>query len=87
MQIEYYSPVSGGAIATVVMQHSKNFVARGHRASVLTIVNDDETYGAGEVVAIRAAKRNDLSFLQRRISDVRQRIHGRDYPYYEYYLR
>lgn len=86
MQIEYYSPVSGGAIATVIMQHSRNFVARGHRASVLTMVNDDETYRAGEVVAIRAAKRDDLSFLQRRISDVRQRIHGWDYPYYEHYL-
>jgi len=85
MQIEYYSPVSGGAIATVIMNFARSLLARGCRVSVLTIVNKDPVYPAGNVVPLRHGCRENLSFIQRRISGMRGRLNGWDYPYYEYY--
>ena len=87
MPIEYYSPVSGGAIATVIMSSGKELIARGHKVSVLTMVNGDETYGTGEVIPIEVRGRKDLSFPQRRLSSIRRYFGGWDWPYFEYYLR
>ncbi len=86
MPIEYYSPVSGGAISTVIMYTGKELLARGHKVSVLTVVNEDETYDVGELVRLDARKRDDLPFLMRRISSLRWRFSGFDWPYFEYYL-
>jgi glycosyltransferase involved in cell wall biosynthesis len=86
MPIEYYSPVSGGAISTIIMNTARELLARGHRATVLTIVNKDETYDIGEVIPVPARQRNDLHFLQRRVSSLRQKLSGWDWPYFEYYL-
>lgn len=87
MQIEYYSPVSGGAIATIIMQYARNLVARGHQASILTIANQDVLYDVGHVIRFHPPIRENLSFLQRRISDFLQRLHQWDYPHYEHYLK
>jgi glycosyltransferase involved in cell wall biosynthesis len=89
MPIEYYSPVSGGAISTIIMSTARELLARDHRVSVLTIVNDDghETYAIGDVIPIRAPKRDDLHFLQRRLSSLRRRLSRWDWPYFEHYLR
>jgi len=87
MPIEYYSPVSGGAISTVIMNVTRELLARGHKVTVLTIVNEDEVYQVGEVEPIEARRRDDLHFLQRRISSLRQRLSRWDWPYFEYYLR
>jgi len=87
MPIEYYSPISGGAISTITMSTARELLARGHRVSVLTKVNGDETYDVGEVIPIRAPERNDLHFLQRRLSSLRQRVSKWDWPYFEHYLR
>lgn len=86
MPIEYYSPISGGAISTIIMECTKELVSRGHQISVLTIVNGDEQHQAGEVIPLVSKQRNDLSFVQRRISAVRQKINSWSWPYYEYYL-
>jgi glycosyltransferase involved in cell wall biosynthesis len=87
MPIEYYSPISGGAISTIIMSTARELLARGHRVTVMTIVNDDETYAIGDVVPIDARQRNDLHFLQRRVSSLRQKLSKWDWPYFEYYLR
>jgi len=86
MPIEYYSPVSGGAISTIIMSTTRELLGRGHKVSVLTMVGEDETYDVGEVVPIRVPKRDDLHFLQRRLSSLRGRLAGWDWPYFEYYL-
>jgi glycosyltransferase involved in cell wall biosynthesis len=87
MPIEYYSPTSGGAIATIIMSTARELIARGHRVTVLTAINKDETYKDGEVIEIKAPRRDDLHFLQRRLSSVRQKISKWDWPYFEHYLK
>ncbi|HEX4085249.1 MAG TPA: glycosyltransferase family 4 protein [Chthoniobacteraceae bacterium] len=87
MQIEYYSPVSGGAIAAVTMEYARNLEAMGHRVTVLTALNGDEPYREGEVVPLAVRTRDSLSFIERRISDLRRKMNSWDYPYYEYYMR
>ena len=86
MPIEYYSPVSGGAISTVIMYTGRELIARAHKVSVLTVVNGDETYDVGELVEVEVKKRDDLSFFKRRVSSLRWRLSGFDWPYFEYYL-
>jgi len=87
MPIEYYSPISGGAISTIMMSTARELLRRGHRVSILTMVNNDEVYQVGEVIPVDAKRRDDLHFLQRRLSSLRQRLGRWDYPYFEYYLR
>lgn len=87
MPIEFYSPVSGGAISTVIMHTAKELIARGHRVSVLTRINSDETYQVGDVTEIKGRTRDDLNFLQRRISSLRWHLSHWDWPFFEYYLR
>ncbi len=58
MPIEYYSPISGGAVSTVVMNHAKALIARGHEVTVLTVQNDDPIYDVGQVVPIEARDRD-----------------------------
>jgi glycosyltransferase involved in cell wall biosynthesis len=86
MPIEYYSPVSGGAIATVIMQTSRTLLERGHHVHVLTITNGDELYPVGQVTPIEAKRREDLPRLLRYLSAIRRRLHRWDWPRYESYL-
>jgi glycosyltransferase involved in cell wall biosynthesis len=83
---EHYSPVSGGAVATVVMEQSKVLVARGHDLTILAASNSDPVYTIGHVVPLRSTRREALSIIQRRWAKLFEVIHGWDYPYYRYYL-
>jgi glycosyltransferase involved in cell wall biosynthesis len=85
MPIEFYSPVSGGAISTIIMQTARALEIDGHRVTVLTIKNKDEVYSVGDPVYIETKWRDDLSFGQRRISGLRGKLAGWDWPYFEYY--
>ena len=87
MPIEFYSPVSGGAIATVIMQTARELLSRGHQVTVLTRVNADERYNIGEVIPIEGKDRDDLHFLQRRWSSAMCKLRHWDWPYFGYYLR
>lgn len=87
MPSEYYSPVSGGAIATVIMNQAKELIARGHKVSVLTITGEDAAYPVGEVIPIDSRERHQLNPLQRIVSRLQRQLHQWDYAYYEYYLR
>jgi len=87
MPIEYYSPISGGAISTIIAQTGDELLRRGHDVSILTAINEDPTHNIGRVVPLAVKKRDDLSFIQRRISGVRKRLGRWDWPYFESYLR
>lgn len=82
---EYYSPISGGAISTIIMEVSRCLITRGHKVSVITKLNEDETYRSGEIVPINIPSRRDLSLVQRCISSFRRRINHWNFSYYEYY--
>ena len=87
MPIEYYSPTSGGAVATIIMQTAKEMLERGHKVTVLTPTNGDPLYPVGEVVPLDARQRDQLSLPQRAISRLRNKTTTWDYAYYEYYLQ
>lgn len=86
MPIEYYSPVSGGAISTIIMQTASELLARGHEVTVLTPTNADPVYSVGAVVPLDARQRDQLSLPQRALSRFRNKTTAWDYAYYEYYL-
>lgn len=86
MPIEYYSPVSGGAISTIIMQTATELLARGHQVTILTPLNTDPIYTVGDVRPIRTRERHQLSLAQRAVSRLRNRVNPWDYGYYEYYL-
>ena len=86
MPIEYYSPVSGGAVATIIMQTARQMLERGHKVSVLTVTNDDPLYPVGEIVPLVAKQRDQLSLPQRALSRARHEATRWDYAYNEYYL-
>ena len=85
--IEFYSPVSGGALATVIVQMAREFLRRGHRVTVLTPVNGDPLYEAGTVVPVAIKTASDLHRVRRKLSALRRKLQGWDLPYYEFYLR
>jgi glycosyltransferase involved in cell wall biosynthesis len=85
--IEYYSPISGGALATITMQSARHLIERGHDVTVLTIVNQDEVYPIGKVVPIVAPRRDEIPALSRKFAVLRSKFLGWDWPYYAYYLQ
>ncbi len=87
MPIEYYSPVSGGAISTIIMQVSKELINLGHEVTVLTKKNSAETYNICEVVEIHAPDKTDLSIFERAKCKVLRKLESWDYPYYGLYLK
>lgn len=84
--IEYYTPRSGGAVATVIMEMSRELIGRGHRVTVMTPMNGDTPYAVGRVVPLETRDRRSLSFIQRRVSDLNRAIHKWDWHFYEYYI-
>ena len=84
---EYYSPVSGGAIATIVMEVSRQLIARGHRVSVVTACNGDPVYPVGMLEEVVFPSRADLKLPRRVLSSFARRIHGWDWPYYDHHRR
>lgn len=84
--IEHYSPVSGGALATVINEQAQRLHRRGHQVSVLTGLHGSESYPFPQVIPLRTGKRETLPLLKRAFSRVSNRFHHWDWPYYEYYL-
>jgi glycosyltransferase involved in cell wall biosynthesis len=82
---EFYSPVSGGAIATIAMQFTRHLAARGHNVSILTQINGDPTYEHGTIRRIESRERHELTFAQRAVSKVQTRLAKWDRAYYKWY--
>src|SRR5690349_19358279 len=70
MPCEYYSPIAGGAISTIIMESAKELLRAGHRITVLTATSADD-YAVGEVAPIEVKRREDLSLLQRGLSKLK----------------
>ena len=87
MPIEFYSPVSGGAIATVIMQTGRELLLSGHQVSILTTIDDNPTYSVGTIVPIEYKTASDLKFPARFVSRVLGKLNGFDWPCFDYYLR
>lgn len=85
--IEYYSPTSGGALATIIMQTARGLLAHGHLVSVLSLTDEDETYPVAHVVPILAPRRDQIAPLPRKLAVLRSRRAGWDWPYWSFYLR
>ncbi len=85
MPIEFYSPTSGGAIATIIQETAKEMLARGHKVSVLTPPMAIRSI-CRQVVPLETRQRDQLSLPQRALSRLRNKITDWDYAYYEYYL-
>jgi glycosyltransferase involved in cell wall biosynthesis len=87
MPIEYYSPISGGAVSTVIMQRAKHLIARGHRVSILAPQSGDPQYDVGNVVPLFVPQRESLSRVRRALSHFRNQRNHWEWPFYEYYIR
>lgn len=85
MPIEFYSPVTGGAISTIISNSAQVLENRGYFVSVLSRIDDSSSYTAGILVPLRQAGREDLSFVNRRLSGLRWRMNDWDWPFYDYY--
>src|SRR5689334_13029723 len=85
MPIEYYSPICGGAISTIIMQTARQLLQSGHEVSVLTQLGQDETYPVGAIVPIQPKTREQLHLIQRGFSRIRGAFNQWDFPYFEYY--
>jgi len=86
MPIEYYSPTSGGAISTIIMQTARDLIARGHQVTILTRMGDDDSYAVGNVVPLPLPSREMLGPVRRLFSRFRAKFSQWDWPYYEYYV-
>ena len=83
--IEFYSPVSGGAIATVIAEVTRVLENQGEKVTVLTRADGNDAYPYGEVIRLGPCGREDLNFIQRRMSYWRSRSQDWDWPYFDYY--
>jgi glycosyltransferase involved in cell wall biosynthesis len=85
MPLEYYSPVSGGAISTIIAELAAELVDLGHDVDVLTYTDANPVHGAGRV--------HDLGPMPeparplRALDRVTRRLLRRPFPRYEQYLR
>ncbi len=84
--IEFYSPESGGALATMAMQQGRRLQNQGFRVSVIAAHEDEPVYNVGEFHALSNVTRKGLNPLQRGFSSkVRRPLAKFDWLYYEYY--
>jgi len=87
MPIEFFSPISGGAIATVIRHTAAEFLQSGHQVSVLTTLDGNPTYSVGTVVKIEYKKSEEFAVLPRVLSRIRGKLNGFDWPCFDYFLR
>jgi glycosyltransferase involved in cell wall biosynthesis len=79
---EFYSPVSGGAIATVTLHVARELERQGHRVEVITPVDGQPTHPVGELHCIPQCHDGAL---QRVLKHLQARCMGWDSPEYRGY--
>ena len=55
--------------------------------TVLTPTNGDALHDVGRAVPVVSKRRDDLSFVARRLSSLRQKVGKWDWPYFDYFLK
>ena len=84
---EHYSPDSGGALATITLNHARELLKRGYRVSVMAPQFEGTRYKISNVVTFDFERREDLNSMRRFFSSkVRGRAGKYALPYFEYYL-
>jgi len=86
MPTEVYSSETGGAVAHVIAQTSRELIRMGHRVSVVTPVASRGVYPFGEVVPLTVRRREDLSRYERLVSRARYYRHHWDWAYYDHHI-
>lgn len=85
--IERYSPVSGGAIATVAMQQAKFLLHEGWTVTILGPQHPDPVYKVGRFIGVHGLTGAQANLLDR----IRTRVHKQftDWPWpaYDRYVR
>ncbi len=87
MAIEFYSPVSGGAISTIIRNMARELIDRGHRVTVLTRTNEDPVHDVGEVVPLAFDGSAVRGRLRRVVAILNQKLHGWEWTEYGAYRR
>lgn len=82
LPIEFYSPVSGGAIATVTMHVAKELVGQGHTVEIITPADGQPSYPVGNVHCISQPQ---TGAMQRILRHFHARIMEWDSPEYGQY--
>ena len=85
LPIEHYSPVSGGAISTIIMETAGELIRAGHEVTVITPDDGGSVYDVGAVIRIGTTR--PPNFWRRRLEAARSRMRGWDWPFYGPYLR
>ena len=67
----------------LIMETTKALLAHGHEVTVLTPVNGEPTYTVGQVVPLKL--KSNLSYLPRKWSNMKRRLHKWDWPGFEFY--
>ena len=87
MAIEFYSPVSGGAISTIISHVARELLRGGHRVTVITRVNGDPIHPVGEVVPLDFDGRAVRGRLRRAVALLHQKWQGWELTEYGAYRR
>ena len=87
MPIEFYSPVTGGAISTIIAETACLLEQRGHEVTVLTRMDGTPNHPHGQILPLGPFDGNELNLVQRQINKVRWRMNRWDWPYFGYYRR
>ena len=87
LPIEFYSPVTGGAISTIIAEMTRVLEQRGHEVSVMTRMDGTGNHPHGHVLPLSPCGAEDLNFWQRQIHKVHWRLHRWDWPYLAHYRR
>lgn len=83
---EHYSSATGGAVAHVIAQTSRELIRMGHRVSVVTLVDSSDVYPFGDVLPLAVKTREDLSLYERLLSRAEYYRHHWDWPYYDHHI-
>src|SRR4051812_10922233 len=85
MPVEYYSPVSGGAVSTVTAEIAEELLSLGHAVTVVSYTDDQPVHPVGTVVDLGSMPRLQKPF--RSIDRITRRAWRRPFNAYEQYRR
>jgi glycosyltransferase involved in cell wall biosynthesis len=87
MPIEFYSPVSGGAISTIIAKPGEALIKLGHSVDVLSCCDGSGTYPIGQLHELPVRARESMGFAERKLRGLQNRIMKWDWPAYGEYLK
>ncbi len=86
LPIEFYSPITGGAIATIIHEVATELEKDGHEVQVFSANNSEEWFSAGQITPLLYASKSDMTWLRSKWSGLQRRLNRWDWPGYDSYL-